>query len=414
LVVTPIALATLYSCASAPAKTAGDAPTASPSKSSKSAPRSKADAPKAASAGADAHYQFVKPKAVKGIYLTAWSAGSKTKMDKMLALIDRTELNAVVIDVRDTGDMYFKTGIPLADESGATMVAVAKPAALFARLEKHHVWPIARIACFRDNWVPKHHPELAVQLPNGSVWHDRSHHSWLDPYNKKNWQYLARTVDFALKIGFPEIQLDYVRFPSEGKSASQVFPGRKTYSPPGAKHEDVIAAFAKYIGDRVHAHGAVFSSDIFGIISSTKGDEGIGQELEKVAAPFDVISPMVYPSHFAKGEYGIPDPNRAPYAILIKSLGDYKKRLPNKHVRPWLQDFSLGYHYGAAEVKEEFRAERKIGYDEFLLWNAGNHYTEAALAPRDGAKVAEAPTLGTAGVPATPTADSSKSPDKPR
>jgi hypothetical protein len=329
-------------------------------------------------------YTFERPKTVKGIYLTAWSAGSPTKMAKMLAMIDRTELNAVVIDVRDTGDMYWKTGIKLADESGATQVAVPKPDQLFESLEKHKVWPIARIACFRDVWVPKKHPELAVQLTSGGVWRDRSGHAWLDPYNKKNWEYIAQTVDFALDAGFPEIQLDYVRFPSEGKSATQKFPGRKDYDDPKAKPEDVIASFAKFIGDRVRARGAQYSADIFGIISSNKGSEGIGQQLEKVAEPFDVISPMVYPSHFANGEYGVANPNRQPYAIITKSLADYKKRLPKKAVRPWLQDFSLGYHYGPAEVKAQLKAMRELGYEEFLLWNAGNRYTEAALA-KEGA-----------------------------
>lgn len=339
-------------------------------------------------------YHFERPKDVKGIYLTAWSAGSPKKMEKMLAMLDRTELNAVVIDVRDTGDMYWKTGIPLAAKSEKANLAVVKPDVLFTALEKHKVWPIARVACFRDNWVPKEHPELAVQVAGGKPWMDRSKHMWLDPYNKKNWEYIAQTVEFAMDAGFPEIQLDYVRFPSEGKSASQIFPGRKTYDDPKTPPQDVIPAFAKFIRDKVKARGAQFSADIFGIISSSKSDQGIGQELEKIAEPFDVISPMVYPSHFAKGEYGIPDPNRSPYAILKKSLGDYRKRLPNKAVRPWLQDFSLGYHYGPEEVKAQIKAARELGYNEFLLWNAGNRYTETALA-KEGAnapKVAAKPT----------------------
>jgi hypothetical protein len=327
-----------------------------------------------------AKFHFERPKHVRGIYLTAWSAGSDLKMDKILGLLDRTELNALVIDVRDSGDMYFKTGIALANESHATMVAVPKPLHLFTRLEKHKVWPIARIACFRDSWVPKRHPEMGVQLAGGKIWADRSGHTWLDPYNRKNWDYIAQTVDFALNLGFPEIQLDYVRFPSEGKSATQVFPARKSYVNPKAKPEDVIAAFAKYIGDKVRSRGAVFSADIFGIISSAKGDQGIGQELEKVAEPFDLISPMVYPSHFAKGEYGIKDPNREPYQIIRRSLADYKRRLPKKEVRPWLQDFSLGVHYGVDQVKAQIKAARELGYEDFLLWNAGNHYTESALA----------------------------------
>lgn len=297
-------------------------------------------------------------------------------MEKIFAMLDRTELNSVVIDVRDTGDMYFKTGIPLAAEVGANQIAVVKPKEMMESLAKHKVFPIARIACFRDNWVPKKHPDRAVQYPDGKPWHDRSKHYWLDPYDKRNWDYIAETVKYALDIGFPAIQLDYVRFPSEGASSTQVFPNRKKYEDQKALPEDVIASFAKYIGEKVRARGAEFSADIFGIISSSKSDQGIGQELEKIVAPFDLVSPMVYPSHFAKGEYGIKDPSAAPYAIVLKSLHDYAKRVPTKPIRPWLQDF---FHYTAKDIQAQIKAAKQCGYEEYLLWNAGNHYTEAAV-----------------------------------
>ncbi|AIE85630.1 putative glycoside hydrolase [Fimbriimonas ginsengisoli] len=381
-----IMLATLYSCSSGGAATGSeDASTPKVAKGPAGKLPSKPANTETKAAPPAHKYTFERPKAVKGIYLTAWSAGSSTKMAKVLDMIDKNELNAVVIDVRDTGDMYWKTGIKLADECKATMVAIPKPDALFQSLEKHKVWPIARIACFRDNWVPKKHPEMAVQSGGGRVWRDRSGHSWLDPYNKKNWEYLAQTVEFALDAGFPEVQLDYVRFPSEGKSSTQVFPGKKTYPDQKAKPEDVIEQFANFIGEKVHARGALYSSDIFGIISSTRKDQGIGQALEKVAGPFDVISPMVYPSHFANGEYGIPNPDKAPYAIIKKSLTDYKKRLPKKDVRPWLQAFSLRAHYGRAEVQAQIKAARELGYNEYLLWNAANRYAEG-LVDKDGAK----------------------------
>lgn len=323
---------------------------------------------------------------MKGLYWTAWTAGSTKARNKLLAIIDHTELNAAVIDVRDEGTVYFKTAIPLANEKGVTEVAVARPNVLLEALEKHNVWPIARIACFRDNFVTMNHPDLAIQFANGKVWQDRKKFHWLDPYNKKNWEYIGKVVDFALDLGFPEIQLDYVRFPSEGKSSSQVFPAKKAYlNGKPEKEDDVIAAFAKFIGDKVHARHGVYSVDIFGIISSMKGDEGIGQQLEKVAAPFDVLSPMIYPSHFHMGEYGIKNPNASPYEIIIKSLRDYKKRLPKTMIRPWLQAFSLyGVKYSSPQLKAQIKAAREVGYQSFLLWNAGNKYPylEAALAPK--------------------------------
>jgi hypothetical protein len=323
--------------------------------------------------------RFKKPDHVRGIYLTAWSAGSKRKMAKMIELIKATQLNSVVIDIRDAGTVYFKTGIKFADESGATRQAVAKPEELMDLLAKEGIYPIARIACFRDDFLPKKHPELAVQTLSGKIWEDRAGYMWLDPYNEKNWDYLSEVVDYALKLGFAEIQLDYVRFPSEGKVSGRVFPAQKTYPDPKATPTDVVAAFANRIGKEVKAQGAVFSADIFGIVSSGQSDQGIGQALEKIAEPFDVICPMVYPSHFARGEYGIKDPESSPHEILIKSLADFRRRVPGKHVRPWLQDFSLRVHYGDAQVKAQIKASLELGYNEFLLWNSQNRYTASAI-----------------------------------
>jgi hypothetical protein len=133
------------------------------------------------------------------------------------------------------------------------------------------------------------------------------------------------------------------------------------------------------MGERVRKRGCAYSADVFGIISSGTVDQGIGQTLEKIAQPFDVLSPMVYPSHFARGEYHIPNPNAAPYAIIKKSLGDYKRRIPKTKIRPWLQDFSLGVKYGPKEVRAQVKAAEELGYKEFLLWNASNRYTEGGL-----------------------------------
>ena len=328
--------------------------------------------------------RYPKPDKVRGIYVTAWTAGGTKRMGQLLDLLDKTELNAMVIDIRDSGEMYFETGIPLAKAVGANKIGVVRPNDLMDKLEKRGVYPIARIACFRDIFVPKAMPNRGVQLPNGQPWKDRSGHTWLDPYNQKNWEYIAETVDYALKLGFPEIQLDYVRFPSEGASSSQRFPGKKDYPDQNAKPAEVITRFAEYIVKRVHEKGAVCSADIFGIISSAKTDQGIGQSLEEIAEPFDLVCPMVYPSHFAKGEYGIADPNTSPYAIIKKSLADYKKRIPKKSVRPWLQDF---FGYRAPQIQAQIKAAKELGYDEYLMWNAGNRFTSAAY-PKDKAKVA--------------------------
>ena len=341
-------------------------------------PRSAAATP--ATAKAPPKPRFPKPEHVRGIYLTAWSAGSTRKMDKVVPMIDRTLLNAVVIDVRDDGLNYWKNEIATSKAVKANRTAVPKPDKVMDRLEKHAIYPIARIACFRDQVMPETMPNRAVQDAKGGVWKDRSGHTWLDPYNKRNWDYIAEVVDHALDLGFPEIQLDYVRFPSEGKSATMVFPAKSSYPDKNAKPTEVVAAFAEFIRQRVHERKAVLSADIFGIVSSGGGDQGIGQELNKISAPFDLVCPMVYPSHFAKGEYGIADPDSSPYAIVRKSLNDFASKLPGKTIRPWLQDFSLYKVYGVKEVQAQIKAAQEAGYEGYLLWNARNQYTEAAVA----------------------------------
>lgn len=353
------------------------------SSSPKSAPQPTAATKPKSPAIAKPAVTFARPDHVRGIYLTAWSAGGKRKMESVFALLSRTELNALVIDIRDAGHIYVKTGIPEAVQSGAETIAIVKPEQLMQRLSEKGIYPIARIACFRDNFVPNKYPLRAVNKSGGGVWRDRGGYAWLDPYNTKNWDYIATVVKKALDLGFPEIQLDYVRFPSEGKATSQVFPAKRYWTDKANKPKDVVAKFAGYIGKIVKERNAVYSADIFGIISSSHSDQGIGQELEQVAEPFDLVCPMVYPSHFAKGEYGVADPNRSPYAIVVKSLRDYAKRLPNKPIRPWLQDFSLGVTYGPEQVKSQIRATREVGYQEYLIWNARNVYSEPAFATKE-------------------------------
>jgi hypothetical protein len=247
-------------------------------------------------------------------------------------------------------------------------------------LEDEKVYPIARIACFIDNNVPRYDTARAVQRSDGSgqAWVERNGRLWLDPYNKKNWEYIGEVVDFAVKLGFPEIQLDYVRFPGGGKKSSMHFPAKKDW-PADTTESQVIQQFAQFIRDRLPKN-VVLSADIFGIVSSnTTKDQGIGQDMAYFPQPFDLLCPMVYPSHYAKGEYGIADPAKAPYEIVKVSVGDFASKLKGKPLRPWLQDFDLGGDYGREEVRAQVKALKELGIQEYLLWNARNVYTPDAV-----------------------------------
>lgn len=362
------------------------------SHSNSSQPTAKAPTPKSSKgqvqntpSGPGNSYGFVRPEHLMGVYMTAWVAGNKKARERVLDLARKAGLNAVVIDVRDEGANFWKMGIPDGDKAHATQLAVPDPEAVMKDCKAYGIYPIARVACFRDNFIPKVFPVRAVQTPSGGIWHDRGGYKWLDPYNKSNWQYMKDIIGVAVKDGFPEIQLDYVRFASEGKSGSQFFPSKSAWPDKNADKADVIQAFAQYISDDLKPMNIPVSADVFGIISSSKSDQGIGQELVKISKPLDALSPMVYPSHFHLGEYGIPYPNAQPYQIIKKSMDDYQRQVPGKPIRPWLQAFDLriagkpDVHYGPQEVADEVRAVRDAGYHGFFLWNAGNRYDLATL-----------------------------------
>ncbi len=399
------------------------------------------------------------PSGIRGIYLTGWTAGLHNRLNTLCGICDRTNINAMVIDVKDDGQLSYNVDLPLARDAHASlkMYDVDK---VIATLNEHHIWPIARIACMRDTPLAKAHPELAVHGPDGQIWHDRSKHYWLNPYKKEVWDYNVDVALDAIKHGFKEIQFDYVRFPSEGKISTLQYPGR----PEGALRADQIAAFMKYAEDKVHANGAWFSADVFGLVATverrhnrlhpedapptgatgatkpgtpsaagaapnaavtpavmasanggktakgkavkgkTSGggtdriaqDMGIGQIFTHLAAHTDYMSPMCYPSHYAHGEFGIANPNAQPYEIIMKSVGDSKTLLagvPHCKLRPWIQDFTLGPpHYGPTEVKAQIKALNDLGINEFLLWNAGCKYTEAAYGKKTGAAAPAQPT----------------------
>ena len=321
--------------------------------------------------------RYPRPETVRGLFMTAWVAGSAGRRAVLLDIIGTSELNSVVIDIRDVGENYWDMGIELSDDAGATRIAIPRPDELMDLLDELDVYPIARVACFVDNKLPLYDPARAVQRANGTPWRERGGRRWLDPYNKDNWEYIGQIVDFAVERGFAEIQLDYVRMPTGGLKSSMVFPAKDDW-PEETTEAQVIQEFAQFIRDRL-PEDVPLSADIFGIVSSSETkDQGIGQDMDLFPQPFDILCPMVYPSHYAPGEYGIRDPNSQPYAILIGSVGDFVEALPDKLIRPWLQTFG---GYSEDEVREQIRAIKELGVNEYLLWHSDNRY--AGKVPAD-------------------------------
>lgn len=314
---------------------------------------------------------------VKGIYISSWIAGSPELFAKQIDLADRTEINAMVIDVKDaTGYVSYDSDVALADELGLEEHRIKDIDAVIATLREHEIVPIARIVCFNDPKLSKARPEWGVQHKGGGLWKDNKGSSYTNPYDRRVWEYLVELAEDAADRGFREIQWDYVRFPSDGKISDAEYPGRDS------SMEDAIAAFLAFSRERLEKRGVWVSADVFGLTVHVKDDLGIGQRIEKVARNVDIVSPMIYPSHYYSGAYNIKNPNREPYEVIKKAMADSGRRLSGTGaiVRPWLQDFSLsGVTYGVEEVRVQIQAVEEQGYTEWILWDPSVKYTEGAL-----------------------------------
>lgn len=329
-----------------------------------------------------------RPEAVRGLYFNAWSAGSSRRMSAMVDLADQTEINTFVLDVKDaTGYVSYRTGVGVARQIGADEeIRIRDVRGLLDRLRDHGVYPIARIVVFKDPLLARRRSDLSIQREDGALWIDHHGDMWVDPYNREIWDYHIALAREAILLGFAEVQWDYVRFPDvpQRYMREAVYPARE-----GRSREDAIREFLSYSREQLADLDVPVTADVFGLTVSAGDDMGIGQRWSKMLDATDVLLPMIYPSHFARGSYGIPIPNAAPYET-VKTALDYATRRSGgveraATIRPWLQDFTLGEPgYDAAHVRAQIEATYDAGIDEWILWNPGGRYTAEALATADG------------------------------
>ena len=316
------------------------------------------------------------PEEVRGIHVTMALASLDGKIAEYLKLVDEG-MNTLELDVKDeNGEIGFvPSSVPLARAVGAAK-PYYKPREAARLIHRQGVYLIGRVVTFEDPVLASGRPGLAIKNPDGSVWHNQAGLGWTNPYDKRVWDYNVSIAEVAARAGFDEIQFDYVRFPTDGDVDSIVYPG-KTTTPPGW----VIAEFVHYATQRLKPLGVRVSADVFGL-SATR-DLGIGQVPRRLAKYVDAVYPMVYPSHFGPGEYGLEEPNDAPGATVEWSLSDFRQELKRGRAEliPWLQDFSYGRTYGLADVRAQIEAARLMGARGYLLWNPLGIYTPGALAP---------------------------------
>ncbi len=331
------------------------------------------------------------PVKVKGIYLTANVAGSEARMDDIIKRIDETEINAVVIDFKDDGGrITCQVNSPVVDEIDACQVAVKDMPGLIRRLKEHGIYTIARIVAFRDPYLAEKKPDWCMKLPDGAIFRDRNGLAWINPYKKEVWDYLVEVGLKAAETGFDEVQFDYIRFCTERGVGDVVFHEEDTK---GRSKTDVITEFAAYAYEKLSERNVFVAADVFGgIISSRQDAEAVGQIYGDMAGNLDYICPMIYPSHYSDGYFGIDHPDMDPYgtikAALKGSSSELRKYRMNgvrqASVRPWLQDFTASYlehyiPYGPKEVREQIQAVYDAGYDEWILWSASSKYSWEGL-----------------------------------
>jgi hypothetical protein len=320
---------------------------------------------------------------VKGVYVTSHTT-TVSRFQTLLNLMKESELNAMVIDVKDDwGYVRYRSEDPDIIAMDTTSVVLRDVPALMTILVENEIYPIARIVVFKDTILAKKHPEWSFLNANGTVWTNakKNPESFVNPYNKEVWDYNIAIAKEAAKLGFKEIQFDYVRFPEGFETRSD----QLKYDKDERSRVEVVTEFVKYAREQLNPLGVRISVDIFGYAASVPAAEGIGQDFEGISKYVDVISPMVYPSHYSTGWFGSKVPDAAPYITISGSMVDTKKKLDPLGkdapvIRPWIQDFTAtwvpGYiRYGKKELEEQIRALKDNGIEEFLLWNSGNTYT---------------------------------------
>jgi hypothetical protein len=320
------------------------------------------------------------PFTPKALYLSFFGIGDRSLRESAIKLIQETELNSLVIDVKgDRGMIPYKSSIPLAAEVGAQRITTVKEMAdLMRSLKGKGIYTIARIVVFKDNPLALARPDWAVKTQGGEIWRDRENLAWVDPFNKEVWDYNINIAMEAAQYGFDEIQFDYLRFPD----ASGL-----RFSMPNTEEDRVkaISGFLMEARRRLIPYNVFLSADIFGYVCWNLNDTNIGQRLEDLAPHVDYICPMLYPSGFQYGIPGYRNPVANPFEIVYLSLKRAQERtnLPSQRFRPWLQafrDYAFDRRYfNDKEILGEVKAADGFGSHGWMLWNPRNSYSSTGL-----------------------------------
>lgn len=323
------------------------------------------------------------PTTVKGVYLPATHM---SQLDAVIDIANDTEVNAIVMDVKtDYGYLTFSSDNPLLKGAVKEKPLIPNIEEVMDKLYEANIYPIARIVSFKDNVMTSLKPDQMVRTKDGIPFETSKGEKWLNPYDKRNWEYLLEISKEAIKVGFKEVQFDYIRF-------HESMEGKELDFPEGQSKIDIITEFTKYMYEHLHPYGVVVSADVFGTIITSKIDARIvGQDYKELAKHLDYICPMIYPSHYGEGSFGIPYPDLDPYKLISEVMhysNSVIQEIPRHErlaqVRPWLQDFTASWlgnyqEYGDKQINEQIKATYDALGKEWLLWNGAGRYHSDGL-----------------------------------
>lgn len=380
------------------------------------------------------------PVKVKGIYVSGPVAGTQ-KMDDLIQLVEETELNAMVIDIKnDEGRVTYRMQSDRVVEIDSGIRYIPDIEELVKKCKEKNIYLIGRIVAFKDPYLAEKKPELSLKTQEGEIFRDKNGLAWVNPYRKEVWDYLMEIGTEAAAAGFDEIQFDYIRFSTDLKADRLDF-GEQALE---KDKIEIITEFTQYAYETLAPLGVYVSADVYGTVIDNKGDQKIvGQDYQQMAKYLDYISPMIYPSHYGPGSYGIAVPDAKPYDTILAALKASKTMLGGQpkteetegmegtegtaseeeteapeetgteeetgtpeettpeeqtgtpedaqycaEVRPWLQSFTASWvsghiNYGPKAIRAQIDAVYDAGYEEWILWNAAVNYQKSSLLPAE-------------------------------
>jgi hypothetical protein len=342
------------------------------------------------------------PDPVRAAYITACYAASPDLRANLVRLADETEVNALVIDVKDwSGTVSFEISDPglAADFGHGDGCTVPDMREFLAELGEKGIYRIARVTVFQDPAYAKSHPDQAVQRADGSVWQDRKGIAFVDAGAKPYWEKVVALAEESYTIGFDEVNFDYVRYPTDGDVSAAVYPysGARIKGDGENLKASVLREFFAYLDAELEDGAPVTSADFFGMTTNAADDMGIGQVLEDGLTYFDYLAPMVYPSHYPHSWNGYGNPNENPggvvrdamrfavdranaYAAATTTPEAIRAKVSPRQLRAWIQDFNYGGDYDAADVRAQIDGTIEAGAPGYMLWDPANRYTSYAAA----------------------------------